>query len=306
MSKLKLPLIFAIHHFALDDGPGIRTTVFLKGCTLSCLWCHNPESISPGTEISFHADKCITCRYCLKACRFSAINMNTVERVDRTKCRACGACTDACPTLALKKMGVYYPPDLLVEELLRDRIFYEASCGGVTFSGGEPTLHMDYLSAVMKMLKQSGIHIALQTAGFFDLQQFNKKLLPYLDFIFYDIKFLDSGKHESWTGKDNKIILSNFLELTKQNKKLIMPRIPLIPGITATKDNLLQIAEFIRSSGYDRYELLPYNAAGAVKRLTLGKHVPEALKFISWEEKTYEQCREIFAGFFSYHHVIGR
>jgi pyruvate formate lyase activating enzyme len=224
--------------------------------------------------------------------------VNTAERIDRTKCNACGACADVCPALALKRMGVYYAPHLLVEELLRDRIFYETSRGGVTFSGGEPTLHMDYLSAVTKLLKQNGVHIAVQTAGHFDLNEFADKLLPRLDIIFYDIKFLDSGEHKKWTGKDNKIILANFLELTRQNKDLIMPRIPLVPGITATKDNLVQIAGFIRAAGYDRYELLAYNSACASKRLPLGKSVLEAVKLLRWEEKAQEQYRGIFVGCF--------
>ncbi|NTW07153.1 MAG: glycyl-radical enzyme activating protein [Syntrophaceae bacterium] len=294
MKAAKLPLISDIHRFALDDGPGIRTTVFLKGCPLACPWCHNPEAVSPEAEIAYHAEKCIHCGDCALACKTGAISMETLERIDRTKCNSCGKCADICPTLALKIIGVYYPPHQLVEELLRDRVFYETSGGGVTFSGGEPTRHMDYLSAVMKLLKQNGISIAIQTAGFFDLDEFTDKLLPYLDLIFYDIKFIDAGKHKKWTGVDNKIILANFLELTKKNKDLIIPRVPLIPGITATKDNLIRIADFIRAAGYDRYQLLDYNSAGQAKRSYLGKAVPDAVKSLRWEEKAHEQYRRIF------------
>jgi pyruvate formate lyase activating enzyme len=299
MKTTKMPLISAIHHFALDDGPGIRTTVFLKGCPLSCPWCHNPEAISPKVQIAFYAEKCIQCGDCSLACRAGAVSIKKPERIDRTKCSACGKCADACPTLALQRIGTYYPPHLLVEELLRDRIFHETSHGGITFSGGEPTQHMDYLSAVMKLLKQNGVHIALQTAGFFDLNKFTDELLPYLDLIFYDIKFIDSGEHKKWTGKGNKIILANFLKLTEKNKDLIIPRIPLIPGITATKENLVQIAEFIRAAGYDHYELLDYNSAGRAKRLPLGKSIPEAVKFLRWDEKTHERYRKIFADHFT-------
>ncbi|MEN6487516.1 MAG: glycyl-radical enzyme activating protein [Smithella sp.] len=294
MKAVKLPLISDIHRFALDDGPGIRTTVFLKGCPLACPWCHNPEAVSPEAEIAYHAEKCIHCGDCALACKTGAISMETLERIDRTKCNSCGKCADICPTLALKRIGVYYPPHQLVEELLRDRVFYETSGGGVTFSGGEPTQHMDYLSAVMKLLKQNGISIAIQTAGFFDLDEFTDKLLPYLDLIFYDIKFIDAGEHKRWTGKDNKIILANFLELTKKNNDLIIPRIPLIPGITATKDNLIRIADFIRAAGYDRCQLLDYNSAGQAKRSYLGKAVPDAVKSLRWEEKAHEQYRRIF------------
>ena len=298
MRTMKMPLVSAIHHFALDDGPGIRTTVFLKGCPLACPWCHNPEAINPEPEIAFHAEKCIQCGDCAQACQANAVSMDTAERIDRTKCDACGACADVCPALALKRIGVYYAPHLLMEELLRDRIFYETSRGGVTFSGGEPTLHMDYLLAVMKLLKQNGVHLAVQTAGHFDLNEFADKLLPYLDVIFYDVKFFDSGEHKKWTGKDNNIILKNFLELTRQYKDLIRPRIPLVPGVTATRDNLVQIAGFLRAAGYDRCELLPYNSACASKRSSLGKSVLEVVKHLRWEEKAQEQYRGIFVGCF--------
>ena len=299
MKATKLPLVSDIHRFALDDGPGIRTTVFLKGCPLACPWCHNPEAVSPETEIAYSAEKCIHCGDCALVCKAGAIRMETAERIDRTKCCGCGKCADVCPTLALKKIGVYYPPHLLVEELLRDRVFYETSGGGVTFSGGEPTQHMDYLSAVMKLLKQNDIPIAIETAGFFNLKEFTDKLLPYLDLIFYDIKFIDSHVHKRWTGKDNKIILTNFLKLTKKNKDLIIPRIPLIPGITATKDNLEGIADFLKKAGYDHYELLDYNSAGRAKRSYLGKAVPDALQSLRWEAKAHEQYRRIFTNRFS-------
>lgn len=305
MKATELPLVSGIHRFALDDGPGIRTTVFLKGCPLACPWCHNPEAVSPGAEIAYYAEKCIHCGDCAAVCKAGAINMEAVERIERTKCNNCGQCAAVCPTLALKKIGVYYPPHQLAQELLRDRVFYETSGGGVTFSGGEPTQHMDYLSAVMKLLKQNGISIAIQTAGFFNLKEFTDKLLPCLDLIFYDIKFIDSREHKRWTGKDNKIILDNFLELTKKNRALIIPRIPLIPGITATKENLEQIADFIRGAGYDRCELLDYNSAGQAKRSLLGKAVPEAVKSLRWEAKAHEQYRQIFNDRFFGQHIAG-
>ena len=298
MKSAKMPLISDIHRFALDDGPGIRTTVFLKGCPLSCPWCHNPEAVSPEVEITYRAEKCIHCGDCDLVCEAEAVSMEAAERIDRTKCNGCGKCADVCPTLALKRVGIYYPPHQLVEELLRDRVFYETSGGGVTFSGGEPTQHMDYLSAVMKLLKQSGISIAIQTAGFFNLNEFTAKLLPYLDLIFYDIKLMDAGEHKKWTGIDNKIILANFLELSKKSRDLIIPRIPLIPGITATEDNLVRIADFIRHAGYDRYQLLDYNSAGQAKRLLLGKSVPEAVKSLRWEAESHEHYRQIFTNRF--------
>lgn len=299
MTQIRKALISAIQHYSLNDGPGIRTTVFLKGCPLSCLWCHNPEAISPEPEMSFQADKCVLCGDCVRACRFDAVSLTAVERIDRTKCNACGNCADVCPSLALQRIGKYIKPGKLVDELLRDRIFYQTSNGGVTFSGGEPTLHADYLSEVMKRLKENKVHIAVETSGVFNLKAFVNKLLPYLDLIFYDLKFIDSRKHERWTGKGNAIILSNFLDLTRQNKDKIIPRIPLVPGITVKKNNLLQIADFIQAAGYDLYELLPYNSAGAAKRLLLGKPVPDKVKNLYWKEKNDEECQAIFDGCFS-------
>lgn len=236
------------------------------------------------------------CGDCVIACRANAIDLTKGDRINRTQCNACGKCAEVCPGMALRRIGKYYEPDELVNELLRDRTFYQVSGGGVTFSGGEPTLHMDYLSTVAGLLKAKRIHIAMQTAGYFDLKSFVGSLLPYLDFIYYDIKFMDAEEHKRWTGKDNKIILSNFLELTKLNPGKLMPRVPLVPGITATEENLTQIACFIQAAGYNRYELLAYNSAGRAKLPALGKPVLDAVEHLYWEENHYDKYREIFAG----------
>ena len=156
------PLIFDIKHFALDDGPGIRTTVFLKGCSLSCQWCHNPESINSGHEIAFFAHLCINCGDCQAVCPEDAVCVDGTNRIEREKCTRCQKCVDKCPTTALKSIGKYYTVAELAEFLKSDHIFYETSKGGVTFSGGEPTLYMDYVGDVMKELKNDNIHIAIQ------------------------------------------------------------------------------------------------------------------------------------------------
>jgi pyruvate formate lyase activating enzyme len=290
------PLVFDILHFALDDGPGIRTTVFLKGCPLSCVWCHNPESLSPEEEIAFYPALCINCGDCEKVCTENAAQMNHHGRIIREKCVACEVCAEKCPSTALKIVGKHYPVNELVEELMKDRIFYETSRGGITFSGGEPTLHMDYLGEVMRRLKEYNIPIAIQTSGEFYIKEFKKKLLPHIDLIFYDIKLFDSQKHREYTGMGNEQILQNFLYLVDERNVTIIPRTPLIPGITATEENLVQIAGFIRRAGCAKYELLPYNPGCIAKMQALGKSVPHCLPRFTMSAEEEEGWKSLFEG----------
>ena len=271
------PLIFDIHRFALDDGPGIRTTVFFKGCPLSCMWCQNPESISPETEIAFYPSLCINCGDCEIDCPENAARLDYPVRIMRERCISCGTCVSKCPSTALKMVGKHYSVQELIEELNKDRIFYETSHGGVTFSGGEPTLHMNYLSNVMEQLKKNGIHITIQTSGMFDITEFKEKLLPYIDLILYDIKLFNPHKHREYTGMGNHTILNNYISLAEEKKLAIIPRTPLIPCITATEENLRQISDFVKNAGCGNYKVLPYNPGGIAKMQAIGKSTPQGL-----------------------------
>ncbi len=289
------PLIFDIKRFARDDGPGIRTTVFMKGCPLACLWCHNPESIENDCEIAFYAHLCINCGECLAVCPEGAIRLESVDRVDRPKCTKCKKCVNECPALALKSIGKYYSVPELTEILKSDHFFYETSKGGVTFSGGEPTHFMDYVGEVIKGLKEDKIHVAIQTSGMFNISKFKTKLLPYLDLIYFDIKIIDPVMHKKYTGRDNSQILNNFMELVNDKIVAVIARVPLIPEITTRIENLENIADFLARTGCRNYELLAYNSEGMSKRSYTGKPIPSIIKEIKSEIKREEEWRQIFS-----------
>ncbi len=268
------PLIFDIRHFSLDDGPGIRTTVFLKGCPLSCSWCHNPEGINTKSEIMFSAGKCIGCGNCMTVCPKNAIEMEKENRIIHSMCDGCGHCTSECPSGALQISGKYFSPDDLCEELLRDRVFYQTSSGGVTFSGGEPTMFMDYVNQVLRQLKENDIHTAIQTSGVFDFEKFREMLLPYLDLVFFDIKLIDSTEYRRWTGGEVSLPLKNFRMLCRQKDIKVTASVPLIPGITNTRMNLNAIRDLMAGSGCDNLVFRPYHPGGISKYLSLGRKAP--------------------------------
>jgi pyruvate formate lyase activating enzyme len=289
------PLIFDIKGHALEDGPGIRTTVFFKGCPLRCWWCQNPESIEAGEEIGFYAADCLRCGDCVAACSRGAISLDNPARIDRTRCDRCGDCVEVCPGLGLRRIGTFYPVEELMAILLRDRVFYEESGGGVTLSGGEPTLHLGYLAHLLKALKREGIHAALQTNGFFAWPEFTERVLGYLDLIMFDIKVVNPEEHLRYTGQDNGLILENLARLLKVRPDAVLPRLALIPGLTATARNLQGISRLLQELRVTRCALLPYNPTGFAKAERLGKTVNPRLsrRLMSLEEE--QHCREIFS-----------
>ena len=290
-----LPLVFDIKRHALEDGPGIRTTVFLKGCQLRCIWCQNPESIDPSYEIGFYPRECIECGDCVKACRTGAIQIDNPSRIDRERCDRCGDCVMICPGLGLRKIGRFYPVEELLSILLRDKVFYEVSGGGVTLSGGEPTLHMEYISSLLQELKIRGVHTAIQTNGFFVWSRFKAKVLNWVDLIMFDVKLADPKDHLRYTGQENHLALRNLTRLFKERPKDVIPRIPLIPDITSTAQNLKAISKLLHGLGVTRCSLLPYNPTGISKAENIGKTVAPLLSRHTMKPTEEKKCREIFS-----------
>ncbi len=268
------PFIVDVKRNSLEDGPGIRSVVFFKGCPLGCVFCHNPETREPGPEIMFSPRECVGCGDCAAACPENAISLESPWRIRRTSCNLCGACVEACPGKGLRRVGARYTVEDLGELLLRDRAYYKHSGGGVTLSGGECTLYPDYLEALLRFLQASGIHVLLETSGFFNYDAFRERILPHVDEIYLDLKFASPRDHIRYTGRSNRTILGNFRRLIRENGVTVTPRIPLVAGITATRKNLAGIAAILRAEGIREAVLLPYNPMGMEKYRMLGKPAP--------------------------------
>jgi pyruvate formate lyase activating enzyme len=269
------PLIVDVKRGSLDDGPGIRSVVFFKGCPLRCVFCHNPEAQKKDPEIAFTRERCIHCGHCAEVCSRSAINARSPSRVDRNRCDLCGRCQDVCPAGALRIIGEYWPVDKLVELLLRDVVFYRHSGGGVTLSGGECTLFPDYVETLLRKLKAFQIHVTVETCGLFDYPVFAQKILPFVDLILFDLKLMDCGDSVRHTGKPNNRILENLQALWGDGRAEIRPRVPLIPGITDTPANLAAIVNRLCELGASNLCVLPYNPLGLGGHARLGRPLPD-------------------------------
>ena len=253
--------IFDIERNSYVDGPGIRTTVFFKGCNLRCAWCHNPESQSPKPQMMFYKNKCTGCGKCKEKCP------NHLE-----SCELCGKCTLYCPHDAREICGKEYTVDEGMREILKDKAFYDHSGGGVTFSGGECMLQIDFLEEILKVCKENGIHTAVDTAGHVPYEYF-ERILPYTNLFLYDVKCYDSEKHKKYTGVRNELILENLKKLLATGKS-VWVRIPIIPTVNDTVEEIQRIKAYISSCGKpEKIELLPYHAMGEHKFEALGKAV---------------------------------
>jgi pyruvate formate lyase activating enzyme len=265
-------LIYEIQRYCVDDGPGIRTVVFLKGCPLRCLWCHNPESHDNRQEIGVHINRCIGCMKCYEACPRGAIIFNNGERIDREACDRCGLCVDVCPSRCLVKVGRHYEADELLFEILKDIPFYRASNGGVTFSGGEPIYQSEFLREALSLCKKKWIHTTVETSGYAPWEKF-ENIIEDTDLFLYDLKIWDGRLHKKATGGDNSAIKENFINLflRLKGKNKIVPRIPLIPHFTLTRKNLESWAKFLAGLDCKQVHLLPFHDLGESKKAVVGR-----------------------------------
>ena len=272
---MTMGLIFNVQRFSTADGPGIRTTVFLKGCPLHCAWCHNPEGQRPTPELVWHDVRCIGARECLRACSEDALTLSSEGmRINREKCNACGECAQACPTGALDMIGRQWSAEQLMEELLKDEVFYETSSGGITFSGGEPMMQVEFLCDVLPHSRQARLHVALDTCGAVSWESF-ERVLPYVNLVLYDLKIMDANRHRAATGVGNDLILENARRLAAQQVPMWI-RTPIIPGFTNDKENISAIARFILEEvpTVQRWDLLAYTNLGRPKYGRLDRKYP--------------------------------
>jgi pyruvate formate lyase activating enzyme len=259
--------ILHLQRLSTEDGPGIRTTVFFKGCPLKCAWCHNPESLSSDLQTQWFSVRCIGCRTCITACPNGCLSMTADGLVvDRERCEACGICVEACPSGAREMVGRIVTVDEVLAELLKDRAYYEKSGGGVTLSGGEPTLQPDFAEALLRGLKEQGISTALDTCGLCSNRALDR-LLPHTDLVLFDLKLQDSNAHRKFTGVSNETILANLNHIRdfidRQNHPIqLWIRTPLIPGATSTEENLSAIGRYLSDNlngTVSRWELCAFN-----------------------------------------------
>lgn len=259
-----LPCIFNIQKFSLHDGPGIRTVVFFKGCPLACKWCSNPKSQNPSIEITWDKSKCVHCLKCVQICPQKAItHSNNKIIIDRRKCDGCLKCVDECSQNALNNEGEYKEISDIINEILKDLPFYEESNGGVTLSGGEVLSQYKQAIELIKECKKHNIHVAIETTGYASQNEF-KALIEDVDLLLFDMKHYDSDKHYEGTGVYNEIIIENMTYAVNSGK-MIIGRIPVIPGFNASLKDALEFSKLLKKIGVKEVNLLPFHQLGQRK-----------------------------------------
>ena len=290
-------LIFDIKKFAINDGPGIRLTVFFKGCNLHCTWCHNPESMSPKVQKMYNAKKCIGALSCVEICPNDALKMTSEGIVtDFNICNLCGKCAEVCPTKAFEMLGAAVPISDLMKKIDNEAIFFDQSGGGVTFSGGEPLMHSEYLIEALKECGNRMYHRVVDTTAFSKLETV-LEVAKHTELFLIDLKVMDSEKHKEFTGVSNEKILSNIVELAKTNCEIIF-RMPLIEGVNTSEKNIRETAIFMNSLVGNRatINLLPYHKIAENKHVKLGA----SNKFIEFEAPNNDEKLKIISIFKNY------
>ncbi len=262
--------IFNIQKYSIHDGPGIRTTVFLKGCPLNCWWCHNPESQERQLQLVLWRDRCLGCGDCKRACPNNAVALQDgIPHIDKGRCLSCGVCAGACPTGAMEVVGKTVTTEYVIKEIEKDLIFYDQSGGGVTFSGGEPLMQPEFLEQLIRDCKSRDIHTAVDTSGYASWDVLSG-MCGSIDLILYDIKHMDDQMHIKTTGVSNRVILDNLEKLSKVHNNIVI-RVPLVPGINDDHENIVNMARFISSINVREVNILPYHNTGMDKYGRLGK-----------------------------------
>lgn len=263
--------IFNIQKFCINDGPGIRTTVFLKGCPLKCVWCHNPESQSVKPELMYAAHKCVKCGKCLAVCKYGVHKFDgDIHIVNRENCKACMACVKNCPADALEIAGKTASVKSVIDKVLEDKKFYENSGGGMTLSGGEPMFQFEFAAALLKEAKRNDIHTCIETCGYAPKEHY-KKIAPFVDLFLLDYKETDSERHKKYVGVGNELIIENILMLDGIGSEIIL-RCPIIPTVNDREEHLAGIAKFAgRLKNIVEINIEPYHTLGKSKSEKLGR-----------------------------------
>lgn len=290
-------IVFNVQRYSIEDGPGIRTTVFLKGCPLRCLWCSNPESQQAVPELAHQDSLCTGCNDCLDVCAENAISIVSKDgkfsiKIDRDKCTKCGKCVEVCFVGALKFYGQKMTVDEVLDVVVKDKSYYAKSGGGVTIGGGEPLVQADFLAVLLNECQESGLHTAIDTCGFYSTSELDK-VLPFVDLFLYDLKLIDSQKHKQFTGQDNDMILRNARLIVETGVEMYI-RVPLIAGKTDSEENLGAIARYVSElDNTIHVDLVPYHRFG------MGKYemLDMSYKLVDTEylnEEKLEKAKQVF------------